>query len=355
MRSLGFLHSHECRMSKAECRKDFFFIPHSAFDIQHFTLTTPLALRTATLDTRRATFDAIGMSHTAPTRREFLQAAAATALTPLVLSATTPATPPSRRPWKWAPEPGLWETTCGDDVIAQLHAAADVGFAAFADAQLLHRPEVVGLSLQSAARRRGIQIGPACLQAYSRWTCDPSFLIKLGTSLSISGFRLPVIPAQARTVDLECPELRTIIGSGMREFKAMDSPTLPILIEPIPDVTADLRFYELWADIVHEASHPLCRLSADTYRLAAAGIDVVDYLHRHAAILGHIELADFPGGYEPGSGRLDIDGIVAATALSPHEGVIGLRCGLSQPSTAGLARLIAAARRHGGLREELRA
>lgn len=167
----------------------------------------------------------------------------------------------------------------------------------------------------------------------------------------MSGFRLPVIPAQARTIDLECAELRTAIASGMRTVDDDRSHGLPVLIEPIPDSDQDQRFYEVWAELIHEVSHPLCRLSVDTYRLAAAGIDVVDYLHRHAAILGHVELADFPGGHEPGSGTLDIEGIVAATVLSPHTGVIGLRCGLSQPGPAGLQRLITAARQHGGLRE----
>ena len=124
-----------------------------------------------------------------------------------------------------------------------------------------------------------------------------------------------------------------------------------MLVEPLVTDLAHRDWYEWFAEIVHEVNHPLCRLSVDTYRLAAAGMDVVDYLHRHASILGHVELADFPGGYEPGSGTLDIDGIIAATALSPFEGVIGLRCGLSQPSVAGLSRLIAAARRHHGLRE----
>lgn len=293
------------------------------------------------------------MSHTAPTRREFLQAAAATAVTPLVLSAVTSAASPTRtrRPWKWAPEPGLWETQCGDDVVAQLHAAADAGFAAFADPQLLVRPQSISKALHFAARNARMQLGPACLQAYGRWTCDPADLLRIGASLSVSGFRVPAIPEQARVVDLENPDLRTAIACSMCDFKPQDLHALPVLIEPIPDAMTDARFYELWADLIHEVNHPRCRLSVDAYRLASAGIDVVDYLHRHAAILGHVELADFPGGYEPGSGTLDIEGIIAATALSPHEGVIGLRCGLSQPGPMALKRLIAAARKHGGLCE----
>ncbi len=130
-------------------------------------------------------------------------------------------------------------------------------------------------------------------------------------------------------------------------------PPRPWVVEPWAHLPADRGWYDLFAEIVHEVNHPLCRLSVDTYRLASAGIDVVSYLQRHAAILGHVELADYPGGFEPGSGTLDIAGIVAATALSPHDGVIGLRCGLSQPRQAGLDRLIAAARHHHGLRDEM--
>ncbi|HET6422986.1 MAG TPA: TIM barrel protein [Planctomycetaceae bacterium] len=288
------------------------------------------------------------MSHTAPTRREFLQAAAATAFTPLVLSAATPTSPsPSRRPWKWAPEPGLWETQCGNDVVAQLHVAADAGFAAFADPWMMRNSTAEQDDFALAASIRGIVLGPAqhCWDPFPSTNAIFDEMARIGVAWRNQSIANAFLFNRLTTSDGR----RRVVQSLNRSVPR----TAPIvmLVEPLVTDLAHRDWYEWFAEIVHEVNHPLCRLSVDTYRLAAAGMDVVDYLHRHASILGHVELADFPGGYEPGSGTLDIDGIIAATALSPFEGVIGLRCGLSQPSVAGLSRLIAAARRHHGLRE----
>lgn len=299
------------------------------------------------LDTRSATFDAIGMSHTAPTRREFLQAAAATAVAPLVLSAATSAAPP-RRPWKWAPEPGLWETQCGDDVVAQLHAAADAGFAAFADPGLMCHSTETRREILNHARELGMTFGPA----EHKWDPFPWSHAKFSelAATGVTAWRNPAVASPQLVSRLTDSGGRLHVTLSLQKSVPRTAP-LVMLVEPVIKDSSHRDWYEWFADIVHEVNHPLCRLSADTYRLASAGIDVVDYLHRHAAILGHVELADFPGGYEPGSGTLDIDGIIAATALSPHAGVIGLRCGLSQPGPMALQRLITAARKHDGLRE----
>ncbi len=285
------------------------------------------------------------MNTSSPNRREFLQAAAATAAVPFLQPApATASMPPSRRPWKWAPEPGLWETDCGDDVVAQLHAAADAGFIAFADPELVSRSSIKRVEFQASARQFQMTLGPIrCSASSPPWysVSDSLNLIRDISQWTSGGIRLEfgTWASQALLTRLTAVWSETFPGQIMP----------PILCE-----ASSSRFLspEIIAAIVHKVNHLNCRLSIDTYRIAAAGIDVVDYMQRHADIIGHVELADFPGGHEPGSGSLDIAGIVAATALSPHDGVIGLRCGLSQPGPAGLSRLIAAARQHRGLRED---
>jgi hypothetical protein len=299
------------------------------------------------------------MSPSAPNRREFLQAAAATALVPLLVSSSVAASP-ARRPWKWAPEPGLWETQYGDDIVAQLHAAADAGFAAFADPQLIDRASAQRVSIATTVRQLNLLLGPV-LMSPRTWHRSHDAMIDAHRILH-SGWRSEIDATPRRIRDIAATKGRQRVIDSLQRLMVRlpqldheadpSTPLRPWLVEPWAHAPSDQNWYEAFADIVHEVNHPQCRLSVDAYRLAGAGIDVVDYMQRHAAIIGHVELADYPGGFEPGSGTLDIAGIVAATALSPHDGVIGLRCGLSRPGQAGLDRLIAAARHHGGLREE---
>lgn len=48
-------------------------------------------------------------------------------------------------------------------------------------------------------------------------------------------------------------------------------------------------------------------LLADLYHLAANGENIDSVLHEHIARIVHVQVADFPGRHEPGTGRLDID------------------------------------------------
>jgi hydroxypyruvate isomerase len=48
-------------------------------------------------------------------------------------------------------------------------------------------------------------------------------------------------------------------------------------------------------------------LLADLYHLAANGEDLESVLHRNVQRIVHVQVADFPGRHEPGTGRLDID------------------------------------------------
>ncbi|GAA5063819.1 TIM barrel protein [Nocardia callitridis] len=50
---------------------------------------------------------------------------------------------------------------------------------------------------------------------------------------------------------------------------------------------------------------------ADLYHLAANGADIEAVLRRHIKRIVHVQVADFPGRHEPGTGRLDIDRYLA--------------------------------------------
>ncbi|MGX6448073.1 hydroxypyruvate isomerase family protein [Patulibacter sp. S7RM1-6] len=72
----------------------------------------------------------------------------------------------------------------------------------------------------------------------------------------------------------------------------------------------------------HEAAGagPPVRMLADLYHLATNGDDVAAVIARHASRIGHVQVADAPGRHEPGTGDLDLDGLVTALAAAGYAG-----------------------------------
>jgi hydroxypyruvate isomerase len=59
------------------------------------------------------------------------------------------------------------------------------------------------------------------------------------------------------------------------------------------------------ADLVNKVGHPSCRLQFDTYHCLAQGEDVLQAFDKFDPIIGHVQIADFPGRGEPGTGTVD--------------------------------------------------
>ena len=65
-------------------------------------------------------------------------------------------------------------------------------------------------------------------------------------------------------------------------------------------------------------------LLADLYHLAANGEDIESVLHRHVERIVHVQVADFPGRHEPGTGRLDIDGYLKSLRRLGYGGEVAM-------------------------------
>lgn len=66
------------------------------------------------------------------------------------------------------------------------------------------------------------------------------------------------------------------------------------------------------------------RLLADLYHLAVNGDDVDAAIERHAARIGHVQIADAPGRGEPGTGELPLGAWLDRIAAVGHRGRVGL-------------------------------
>ncbi len=77
-------------------------------------------------------------------------------------------------------------------------------------------------------------------------------------------------------------------------------------------------------DDVRDAGARNVGLLLDLFHLANNGDDVEGAVTAYADRIAHVQIADWPGRGEPGSGRLDLEGLLARVAATGYDGFVGL-------------------------------
>lgn len=77
------------------------------------------------------------------------------------------------------------------------------------------------------------------------------------------------------------------------------------------------------ADLLSVAEDRPFHVLVDTFHAAACGLDPADALRRAGDRLGHVHVADHPGRHEPGSGSLDLSGVLTTLLRSDYPGSVG--------------------------------
>jgi len=77
-------------------------------------------------------------------------------------------------------------------------------------------------------------------------------------------------------------------------------------------------------EAVRAAGAPAIGFLCDLFHLANNGDDVHAAIAAHAALIAHVQIADWPGRGEPGSGELDLDGLLGELAAIGYDGWVGL-------------------------------
>ncbi|XTZ15327.1 hydroxypyruvate isomerase family protein [Micromonospora echinospora] len=162
-------------------------------------------------------------------------------------------------------------------------------------------------------------------------------------------------------VDLDCPLVNVLAGRRLPEFDddaqhdcladnlawAADvaaTADRTLVVEPINDHDIPGYLLPRVADVLallDRLGHDRVRLQLDTYHVAAMGDDVPAVVATAGARLGHVQIADFPGRHEPGTGDLDLDALLAALTRVGYPGALGLEYLPTGPSAASLAAVTA--------------
>lgn len=114
---------------------------------------------------------------------------------------------------------------------------------------------------------------------------------------------------------------------------------LKVLIEPIGPATLKDYFMSrmpLALDAIRTLKHPNLRMLYDVFHGRCAGEDPAAVIREHADIIGHIQIADFPGRHEPGTGNTSFEQIFSVLSEVSWAGFVGCEYKPSSTTESGL-------------------
>jgi hydroxypyruvate isomerase len=76
-------------------------------------------------------------------------------------------------------------------------------------------------------------------------------------------------------------------------------------------------------EVMDVVNHPNLSMEYDMYHMAVMGEDLASDLRNYSEQMGHIQFADYPGRGQPGSGDLDIFGLLAMVRKAGYGDWIG--------------------------------
>jgi hydroxypyruvate isomerase len=91
------------------------------------------------------------------------------------------------------------------------------------------------------------------------------------------------------------------------------------------------------AGFVRALRNPRIRLLFDAYHVSRSGSDPVAAVARVQDVLGHVHVADAPGRGAPGTGSLDLPGLIRALGDVGYGGFVGLEYRAGPSTTESLA------------------
>lgn len=115
---------------------------------------------------------------------------------------------------------------------------------------------------------------------------------------------------------------------------------ISILVEPIgPGSIANyvVDSTALGVQALRTIGRTNAKLLLDVFHAVSLGEDPVGHVRAHAALVGHVQIADHPGRHEPGTGAIDFAPVFRALADAGYAGFVGCEYHPSAATEDGLA------------------
>ncbi len=150
--------------------------------------------------------------------------------------------------------------------------------------------------------------------------------VAIGEQLGVSGFNA----LYGNRVDGVSPEQQDELGREQLGLAAKAAAGIgaTVLVEsvsgPKPYPLRSAADAAAVVTAVREAGHDNVGFLCDLFHLANNGDDVAAAIATYADLVAHVQIADCPGRGEPGTGDLDLDGLLGDLVARGYDGWVGL-------------------------------
>jgi hydroxypyruvate isomerase len=163
-----------------------------------------------------------------------------------------------------------------------------------------------------------------------------NLLVAIGLATELGCRKLNVLAGNAASVETREAQLDVLV-EGLAEAADMAaSASISVLIEALnpTDFPSYLVLDSATAlDIVARTGRPNVRYQFDVYHTVMGGEDPIVVALAAADRIGHVQLADYPGRHEPGTGTLDWGAILSALDSAGYDDWIGLEYKPANPAS----------------------
>jgi hydroxypyruvate isomerase len=288
-------------------------------------------------------------------RRDFAKGAAlaTTALGSVATAAAQnqAAAKPGKFRLKYGPHPGMFKNHAGDDYINQLKFAADEGFTAWEDNDMMKRPIELQEKAAKAMADLGITMGVFVAQGI---TSDPLFakptpqktdaLLQqmqkaLETAKRVNATWMTVVPGNF-TTGLEWDyQTANVIDTLKRCAEIFEPHGKVMVLEPLNAwkdhpgcfLTKVPQAYQ----ICKAVGSPACKILDDFYHQQITEGNLLPNLEMAWSEIAYVQVGDNPGRCEPGTGEVNYKNLFKRLHQKGYQGVIGMEHGNSKPGKEG--------------------
>lgn len=183
----------------------------------------------------------------------------------------------------------------------------------------LHLVQTAAPMGNSKAGEKGITPFPLRIEEYKH-----SIQTALDSALALGCPRIHVMAGiVASEASASWPVYVANLRAAVDLFAASGITTLVEVMSPRGMPNYYLSSFDLVDRLFNEITNPAFQLLVDTFHVAALGENVVETLKKWLPRTGHIQIADYPGRHEPGTGLLPFDAIFDTLAASGYDQWVG--------------------------------
>ncbi len=300
-------------------------------------------------------------------RRQFLHGSVSAALGAAAVSVHAngvQAAPAKKFRMNYAPHPGMFKNSAGDNVIDQIKFAADQGFTAWEDNGMRQRTpqeqEQIGKTLASLGMKVGLFVAHGSIGKLTFAKKDPavwdSVLADIKDSVQvakrINGKWMTVAPGDAdenKRARLAPGYQTANMIELLRQCVALVEPAgLVMVLEPLNWYANHggvfLRYSDQAYAICKAVNSPSCKILFDIYHQQITEGNLIPNIEQCWDEIGYFQTGDNPGRKEPGTGEINYRNVFRFLNQKRFQGIIGMEHGNSKPGAEGEQAVIQAYR-----------